>query len=101
LYEEARRAGELNVRVYSSVRLDSGSAVATPDAFSGIEALSSTYPDDPVFKVGGARIAIDGPVESGSAAMLEPYEAKGPPFAGDTAISPDDLNRVVRLLDAR
>jgi predicted amidohydrolase YtcJ len=101
LYEDARRAGELKVRVYSSVRLDPVDGVAAPDVFTGIDALSSRYPDDPVFKVGGARIAIDGPVESNSAAMLEPYENKGPPFAGDTAITPDDLNRVVRMLDAR
>jgi predicted amidohydrolase YtcJ len=33
--------------------------------------------------------------------MLEPYENKGPPFAGETAMTPDALNRLVRLLDAR
>ncbi|MEP6917759.1 MAG: amidohydrolase, partial [Acidobacteriota bacterium] len=101
VYEDARRAGELNVRVYSSVRLDAAPGTGLPDPFSAIEALSSKYPDDPVFKVGGARIAIDGPVETSSAAMLEPYERKGAPFAGDTAIAPDALNRLVRMLDAR
>jgi predicted amidohydrolase YtcJ len=87
--------------VYSSVRLDPVPGIAAPDPFSAIETLSSKYPDDPVFKVGGARITIDGPVESNSAAMLEPYDNKAPAVAGDTAITPDELNRVVRMLDAR
>jgi predicted amidohydrolase YtcJ len=101
LYEDARRARELTVRVYSSVRVDAAPDAAAPDPFPGLEALSSKYPDDPVFKVGGATIAIDGPVESGRAAVLEPYEGKGPPFTGDALIGPDALNRVVRMLDAR
>jgi predicted amidohydrolase YtcJ len=100
LYEEARRAGDLKVRVYSSVRIATALGAASPDAFSGIEALSSRYPDDPVFKVGGARIVLDGAVESSSAAMLDPYDAKGPPLAGETTLTPDDVNRLVRLLDA-
>jgi predicted amidohydrolase YtcJ len=101
VYEDARRAGDLNVRVYSSVRLAGAPSAASPDPFSAIEALAAKYPDDPVFKVGGARVGIDGPVETGSAAMLEPYEKKGTPSTGETAITPDALNRLVRLLDAR
>ncbi len=98
LYEDARRAGDLNLRVYASVSLD---GVATDHMFAGLDALSSKYPDDPLFKVGGVKITLDGPVESFSAAMLEPYTGKPEGVSGGSSIAPDDLNRMVRLLDAR
>lgn len=98
LYEEARRAGDLSLRVYSSLSLD---GVPAEQALAGLDALSSKYPDDPLFKVGGVKITLDGPVESFSAAMLEPYVGKSEGVSGDTAVAPDDLNRMVRLLDAR
>jgi predicted amidohydrolase YtcJ len=98
LYEEARRAGDLNLRVYSSVSLD---GIPTDQVFAGLDALSSKYPDDPLFKVGGVKITLDGPVETFSAAMLEPYAGKLEEVSGESSIAPDDLNRMVRLLDAR
>jgi hypothetical protein len=98
LYEDARRAGDLNLRLYSSIPLD---GTPTDHVFAGLDALSSKYPDDPLFKVGGVRIALDGPVESFGAAMLEPYSGKPEGGAGESSIAPDDLNRMVRLLDAR
>jgi predicted amidohydrolase YtcJ len=98
LYEEAREAGDLNLRVYSSIAM----APATDADFATLEALSSRYPDDPVFKLGGARIALDGPVEDSSdAALLDPYTAESSRNAGETTMGPDELNRLVRMLDAR
>jgi predicted amidohydrolase YtcJ len=98
LYDDARRAGDLNVRVYSSISLD---GVPADHALAGLDALSSKYPDDPLFKVGGVKITLDGPAESFGAAMLEPYAGKPDGASGDSAVAPDDLNRMVRLLDAR
>jgi predicted amidohydrolase YtcJ len=97
VYDEARRSGDLNIRVFASVNLD---GVPESEAFTRMESLSSQYPDDPVFKMGGARLALDGPVESLGASMLQPYEGK----ADDEATEPvnfDAFNRFVRLLDAR
>lgn len=98
LYEAARRAGDLNLRVYSSVSVD---GLPADEALAGLEGVSSKYPDDPLFKVGGVRITLDGPVESFDAAMLEPYAGKQEPTSGEPNVAPDDLNRLVRLLDAR
>jgi predicted amidohydrolase YtcJ len=98
LYEQAREAGELSLRVYSSIAVRAG---ATAEDFSTLETLSSKYPDDPLFKLGGARIVLDGPVESSEAALLEPYSGKPGANSGETSIGPDELNRLVRLLDAR
>lgn len=50
----------------------------------------------------GAKLFQDGVVESYTAAMLDPYRDAGP-ATGTTGISlyePDDLTRIVRLLDA-
>lgn len=97
LFEAARAAGDLNVRIYAPVNVD---GVAQSEAFKQLEALSSKYPDDPLFKVGGARATIDGPVESSSAVLLQPYE-NSPEDAGPDRVDPDALNKFVRLLDAR
>ena len=98
LYEDARRAGDLNVRVYSSIAVD---PAARAQDFNSLEALADKYPDDPLFKLGGARIALDGPIESYDAALLEPYAVRTSGTAGAPSIGPDDLNRLVRMLDAR
>jgi predicted amidohydrolase YtcJ len=97
LYDEARRAGDLNLRVYASIAVD---GIPEAEAFKQLESLSSKYPDDPLFKMGGARIALDGPVESLEAAMLQPYEER-PEDVGPDRVDPDAFNRFVRLLDAR
>ena len=96
LYEEVRRAGDLNLRVYASLPLEG--APAEP-AIEQLDEVSTRYPDDPLFKSGLIRIALDGPIESCEAAMLEPCAGTPDAPIGDTALSADDLNRVARLLD--
>jgi predicted amidohydrolase YtcJ len=97
LYDEVRQAGDLGVRVYASIEAENEPEAET---FKKLQSLSDRYPDDPLFKMGGIRIPIDGPVESFDAALLEPYDAR-PDHAGPSRIDPDTLNRFVRLLDAR
>ncbi len=97
LFDEARRAGDLSVRIHSSMSVD---GVPEAEAFKQLEALSGKYPDDPLFKMGGARIGIDGPVETFSAALLQPYEGSDDD-TGTARIDPDVLNRLVRLIDSR
>lgn len=100
LYEEAERSGDLKLRVYLSMPVRGG---ANEGDLQALDALSSKYPDDPLLKAGAARIAIDGAVETHSAVMIAPSANRQPsPGSGaEPAISPDDLNRAVRLLDAR
>jgi predicted amidohydrolase YtcJ len=97
LYDDAREAGELAVRVFASVP---GDDVAEAELFKQLESLSSKYPDDPLFKMGGVELSIDGGVESLDAALLQPYETR-PDYVGPNRVDPDALNRLVRLLDAR
>ena len=97
LYDDVREAGDLGVRVYASI-----TAGDEPEAetFKQLASLSDRYPDDPLFKMGGVRIPVDGPVESFEAALLQAYDAR-PDHAGRSRVDPDALNRFVRLLDAR
>ncbi len=97
LYDDVRRSGDLSVRIYTSINVD---GVPESEAFKQIDALTSQYPDDPIFKMGGARVTVDGPVESFGAAMLQPYDGK-PEDAGPDRVDPDAFNRFVRLLDRR
>jgi predicted amidohydrolase YtcJ len=98
LYAEARRDGELLVRIYAALK---ASGALSEQAVAELDALVKKYPDDPLFKAGAISIALDGSIESRTAAMLAPY-ADGP--ADDTGllmVDPDVFNRTVRLLDAR
>ena len=98
IYEEARAAGDLNLRIYASVAIG---PEAIAEGFSTLDALSRKYPDDPLFKVGGAHITLDGPAASPEAAMLDRQVPAPALSTGETAIGADELNRLVRLLDAR
>jgi predicted amidohydrolase YtcJ len=95
LYAEARRDGDLRVRVYSAL---STSGVLTEPAIAELDALAKRYPDDPLFKTGAIEITLDGAIESQTAAMLQAYANET--TAGTPLIDADDLNRLVRLLDA-
>ena len=97
LYDDARREGDLAVRIYASVSADD---IPEAEVLKELESLSNRYPDDPLFKMGGARISIDGSIESQDAALLQPYENR-PDYQGPDRVDPDVLNRLVRLLDAR
>jgi predicted amidohydrolase YtcJ len=94
IYEEARRAGDLTIRVYAS------SPVGTPgcaDDRLGDQPLLREV-DDPLLKKGPAVIALDGAIESLTASMLQPYARGG--GNGLLKYSPDELGRMVRALDS-
>jgi predicted amidohydrolase YtcJ len=93
LYDAARDAGTLSLRVYAAVP----AARTTAEDF---DAIAKRYPDDPLLKTGLATIVLDGSVESQTAAMLAPYEPKG---AGDGVlqVSGAELERLVSTLDSR
>lgn len=96
LYDAARKAGELTVRVYGALALSI--ARLTDADTEHLADVAKKYPDDPQFKTGAARIVVDGDVESHTAAMREPYESA--PDSAEPLVDADDLNRNVRILDA-
>jgi predicted amidohydrolase YtcJ len=96
VYADARRAGDLRVRVYAAL---SAAGVLTDQAMAELDAVATLYPDDPLLKAGALGITLDGTIDAQTAALLEPYADQA--TAGNPMIEPDAFNRMVRLLDAR
>jgi predicted amidohydrolase YtcJ len=96
LYAEAARAGELGVRVYAAI----SSGGARDESFlSELEPVRQKYANDALLKAGALKIMLDGVIESHTASMLEPYANRVEAPASN--IHPDELNKFVRLADAR
>jgi predicted amidohydrolase YtcJ len=100
LFAEARREGDLLIRVYSAL---TASGVLSEETVAGLSELIKKYPDDPLFKSGAVEIELDGSIDARTAAMLEPYsaEAGSAETTGTISAEPDELNRTVRLLDSK
>ena len=70
VWDEARAAGELTLRVYSALSVSPGFTEAEADRFDAIRARVT--PDDR-FKAGAAKLLVDGVIETNTAGMLAPY----------------------------
>ena len=95
LYDAARKAGDLTVRVYGALAMSAKLSDAEVDR---IGEVARKYPDDPLFKTGAAKLRVDGEVESRTASLLEPYADKR--MNAEPWIAADDLNRTARILDS-
>jgi predicted amidohydrolase YtcJ len=93
LYDAARDAGTLNLRIYAAVPAER----TAPD---DLAAIAKRYPDDPLLKTGLATIALDGSIESQTAAMLAPYSTRSSE-AGALNMTATDLEKMVSSLDAQ
>jgi predicted amidohydrolase YtcJ len=95
-YDEARRAGDLSVRVYYSL-------LVTPD-FTGKDAdrfdkVWHSHPDSPMLKTGIVKMFMDGVIETNTAFMLAPYT--NTPSRGKPNYTTEDFNRIVQMMDRR
>jgi predicted amidohydrolase YtcJ len=93
-YAEARRSGDLQLRVYAAVPIAGDPTDAELDALADVLAR---YPDDPLFKSGAVALAVAGDAADPGA---EDSTAQSGERAGNR-IDADTLNRLVRRLDAR
>jgi hypothetical protein len=96
LYDRLRKRGELTLRVYQALRADGS---LTEAALDGLESVRERFADDPLLKIGAIKVVADGVIESHTAAMIEPYANR--PGRGDARFTPEQLNRVVGMLDRR
>ena len=71
LYQQALRAGELQVRAYLAMSTSSSTTEADLDR---MEETRKTLGNDPTLTTGAVKIYADGVIESRTAAMLAPYE---------------------------
>ena len=93
LYDAARDAGMLGLRIYAGVSAERTAAV-------DLDSILKRYPDDPLLKTGLATIEFDGSVESQTAAMLTPYSPRGSDD-GEPTLTPGELSALVATLDAK
>ena len=96
LYDDLRKQGALDLRVYNAI---SASAALTDAELTMFEAVRTEFADDPVLKAGAVKLMLDGVVESHTAAMLEPYANRA--TSGQINFTQAELDRVVTLLDKR
>jgi len=96
LFEEARKAGSLSVRVYAALSVKDGMTEADADAF---DALRRHYAANPQIKVGAVKVMADGVIEAHTAAMLAPYANN--PTSGHANYTPRELQRIVTMMDRR
>ena len=97
LYAEARRAGDLRVRVYSALPT-SGDPDRSSESPSS-SAVAAQYPDDPLFKAGA--VTIDARRRSRDANRRDAGAVRRRHRLGRAGNRADAFNRLVRLLDAR
>ena len=93
-YAEARRTGDLGLRVYAALPV----AGDLPDAdLDRLEAATAKYPDDPIFKAGALSLSLDDSPAATEATDITSARATTDAVHFDA----DTLNRLVRRLDAR
>lgn len=97
LYDELRRQGELDLRVYAALAAPPDTTSDTLDAW---DRLHAQYADDPLFKAGAVKLVIDGVIETNTAAMLAPYSNR-PASSGEPRLDQPALDRLVADLDKR
>lgn len=93
LYESLRANGELNLRF--TFALTTRRNMSESDA-NQLTALRREYPR---LDIPAVKLFVDGVIESHTAAMLADYANK--PSRGLPETSPEDLNRIIELLDRR
>lgn len=96
LYDELRRQGDLDLRVYGALSVAPGLGAAD---LAQLEATRTRFADDPVLKAGAVKLMLDGVVESHTAALLEPYANRA--TKGHLNFTQAELERVVSMFDRR
>lgn len=94
-YASAEREGALTARVIESLLIDPSRG---RDQVAELAALRDRYPGRLARPV-AAKIFLDGVIEGGTAALLEPYLDR-PGWSGELRMSPDSLTPLVESLDS-
>jgi len=97
LLDRLRKRNELTLRVYQALKAD---ATLSDAGLEELDQVRVRFADDPLLKTGAVKLVADGVIESHTAAMLEPY-ANRPSIKGEARFTPEQLARVVGMLDSR
>jgi hypothetical protein len=104
-YEALRGSGQPMIRIRLGMRMEPGLAMADWEKrLTDYEAAGRSYAGDPWISTGIVKAFGDGVIESGTAALLEPYEGISPVRAGAMGHPQwdwDELAEAVRVADER
>ena len=89
-YDDLRRAGDLTVRITAAIYRPKGTPIARHAEFA---AARARYQDD-WYRIRAVKLYIDGVVETGSAALLEPY-ANNPGSRGTLEYTVEEFRSIV------
>jgi predicted amidohydrolase YtcJ len=95
-YDEARRTGDLSVRVNYSLLVTPGFTEKDADRF---DRVWHSHPDNPMLKTGVVKMFMDGVIETNTAFMLANYA--NAPTRGKPNYTVDDCNRIIQMMDRR
>jgi predicted amidohydrolase YtcJ len=96
VYDQARRNGDLKVRVYCSLLVTPGFSAKDADRF---DQVWKSHPDSPVLKTGIIKMFMDGVIETNTAFLLANYT--NIPSPGKPNYTVDDFNRILQMMDRR
>jgi len=96
VYDEARRTGDIKVRVYCSMLVMPG--LSTKDA-DRLDQFWKNHPDNPMLKTGIIKMFMDGVIETNTAFLLAPYT--NIPSAGKPNYTREDFSRIIGMMDRR
>ncbi len=104
LYQRLKDQGELTCRVYAYYHV-SEPLVPIEEVAAAIERIAGhpLHGDDPLLRVGGIKLFLDGGMLTGSAYMQRPwgvseiYSIRDPDYRGVQLIPTDRLEQIVRL----
>lgn len=97
LLEAARDGGDLALRTYAAFRANGATTEADADAMMAV--WQRMGDEGPTLRTGIVKMFADGVIESRTAALIDPYP--GSADRGTPQLTPEDLTRVVTLLDRR
>jgi predicted amidohydrolase YtcJ len=96
LFDALSRAGQLPLRAYVAMNVDSGWTIQDADR---LDSLRKAHPDTPTLRLGMVKLYADGVIEARTAYMLQPYA--NAPTTGNPEMTPAEMARIVKLMDAR
>ena len=95
-YDDARRSGDLSVRVYYSLLVTPGFTEKDAKRF---DEVWHAHPANPMLKTGIIKMFMDGVIETNTAYLLAPYT--NTPSRGKPNYTTEDFNRIVQMMDKR
>jgi predicted amidohydrolase YtcJ len=95
-FDEARRTGDLSLRVNYSLLVTPGFTEKDADRF---DQVWHRHPDNAMLKTGVIKMFMDGVIETNTAYMLANYA--NTPSRGKPNYSAEDFNRILQMMDRR